>query len=556
MTQLDVTPPGAADVSASTLTTAASHEAYLNRQANLQALGLSQPLIARPRALPRDVEWVYARDGALSAKLGGEWWSGCSVPMESARVLLRNLHVGGTACYLRPSHAAELVVALRTLAANQAVVAVVPDVRWFHLALHCHDFGEDIRGNRLWFAVGASWSDALRKIFDDHPALPIPTQLIKTPLLEHQEADGMISAVQRVFAEITPRREALLKTLQERPRRYTSSSVKRLCVVAPSLFRLWDDAGATLANVLKQPRASTDPVDCRTHDPDDPCSSGPLAITLAARLCDALVVADRARDHLAPFVPPMVSVITWVTRDSAIPRFQGVAARDALMLGDPRWLPLARGMGWPEHRLVVAQWPVQESTSAEASPKRLAIIADTIDASAPAPALDLSSHRLLWDLIHRELLDDPFAAAPEVEAYLTHRMRRLGVQPENFDRRRFLDHLIVPAYQQGLARLLLREKLPLRLHGRGWQQLTDFASHASGPVGSQDELKQAAHDAVLVHAWPRASAHPIDSLGQRVLRQSMNASTYVKTARRMLAGMTPPATQNDPLTSQKILTLL
>lgn len=555
MTQLDVIPPCSADGAAAIPTSAAAHEAAANRRANLEALSLTQPLLARPRAtMPCNLEWVYARDGALSAKVGGEWWSGCSVPLQAARVLLRNIQVIGTACYLRPSHASELVAALQILPANQAVVAIVPDPKWLHLALHCHDFSEDIRGNRLWFATGASWPDELRKIFDDHPALPLPMQLIRTPLLDVQDAEALIPPVQRAFADVTSKREALLKTLQERPRRCTSSSVKRLCVVAPSLFRLWDDAGAVLADTLKRPRGSSDPVDCRTLDPDDPCSSGALAVTFAARFWDALLVANRAREHLGAFVPPMVSVITWVT-NGIVPRFDSTAARDALLLADPQWAPLARSFGWPEHRLAVAQWPLMEGEKSDGAPKRLAIIADTTNASAPA--LDLSSHRLLWELIQRELLDDPFAVGSDAHAYLADRMKRLGVQDENFDRRRFIEHVIVPSYQQGLARLLLRERLPLRLYGRGWQEIGELAGHASGPVQSREELCEVARDAVLVHAWPTSAAHPIESLGRPVLRHSSTPRAYVAMARRLLSGAAaPPPMARQPLTSELILSLV
>lgn len=557
MTQLDETPPPApAKPAAPALATAAAHEAVQNHQSNLEALSLTQPHLAHARPLPKDLEWVYARDGALSARLGGEWWSGCSVPAQTARVFLRSLHLTGTACYLRPAHAAEIAVVLEMLPSNQAVVAVVPDPQWFHLALHGHDFSEAIRGNRLWFAVGAKWAEELAKIFDDRPALPIPTQLIRTPALDPQEVESMVQAVQRALAGVAPKREALLKTLQDRPRRSASSSVKRLCIVAPSIFRLWDDAGATLAEVLRQPSTSSEPIDCRTLDVDDPCSSGPLAVTLSARYCDALVVANQARDHLGQFVPPMVSVISWIT-NGAIPRFDPTAPRDALLLADPQWVRTAREAGWPEHRLAVAQWPVpQQSDRMTATPRALAIIADTVDASSPVPALDLSSHRLLWDLIHRELLDDPFALAGHPGGYLADRIKRLGIADENLDRRRFIEQLILPAYQQGLARLFLREGLPLRLHGHGWDRIGEFARHARGPLPSRAELDVAASDTVVVHAWPWEAAHAVESMSSPVLRPPNSRQTCLNVARRLLGGMSPPLTPRNPLTAQKILTLL
>jgi hypothetical protein len=135
MTQLDVTPARTADFPASRLTTAACQEAISNWQANVEALGKTQPHLA-PGKPVETIEWVYARDGALSVRIDDAWWSGCSVPLEAARAMLRTLRVGGTACFLCPSHAADVLVALETLAPNQAIVVIVPDSKWFHLELH------------------------------------------------------------------------------------------------------------------------------------------------------------------------------------------------------------------------------------------------------------------------------------------------------------------------------------------------------------------------------------------------------------------------------------
>src|SRR5688572_31309578 len=133
MTKLDVTPSRTADFPASRLTTAAHQEAIANWQRNVEALAKTQPHLA-PGKPAETIEWVYARDGALSARIGDAWWSGCSVPLATARAMLRTLRVGGTACFLCPSHAAEVLVALETVAANQAVVVIAPDKKWFHVA--------------------------------------------------------------------------------------------------------------------------------------------------------------------------------------------------------------------------------------------------------------------------------------------------------------------------------------------------------------------------------------------------------------------------------------
>src|SRR5438067_571420 len=141
-----------------TLTTAAV-AARRNFKANLLALEGRQPELAAAVAddLP-DVEWVLARDGALTARVDGTWWSGCSLPQRAAQSLLEKMDLKAmVTCFLSPTHAGQVRVTLDRLSGAQALIAAVPDVADLRLMLCCETFEMAIRAGRLWFAWGEGW---------------------------------------------------------------------------------------------------------------------------------------------------------------------------------------------------------------------------------------------------------------------------------------------------------------------------------------------------------------------------------------------------------------
>src|SRR6202035_5470454 len=108
--------------------------------------------------VPAGVDWVYARDGSLTARDSTGWVSGCSLPLRAAQAMLQQLTVTGVvACFLSPVHGAQVRAALDKLDASQAVIALMPEMRDLRIALGCFDFSDDIQRHRLWFAWGENW---------------------------------------------------------------------------------------------------------------------------------------------------------------------------------------------------------------------------------------------------------------------------------------------------------------------------------------------------------------------------------------------------------------
>jgi hypothetical protein len=519
------------------------------------------------------------------------------VPQRAAEALLRNFRPQAVAtCILAPSHAAQIERALAMLPAEQALLVIQPDVQRVYMDLHCCDFSADIHGRRLWFAAGAGWAQELARIFVDNPGLPTPQQFIRTALVSEESAGEMMTVAQRVFAAEAQRRMALIQELRGRARK-VGGKIGRLCIIAPSRFRLWNDAGRVLGEMIGEqaktqgvrdtkgevpapssgtpgegwggggigddrsrtdgstptltlPRstgggdASLPPklshphaqgVECVRFDSDDPAGSSPLALAAAGADCDAMLAANIGRSEVGAVVNEELPLITWVTTPR-IPAYAAAGPHDALLLADEQWVSRAHAAGWPENRLVVARWPGRVLAAQPDRPGHLAIIADTLDVYAPR-TFELSSHGLLWEMIRGELVKNPFALGHDVLAYLKYRMQRTGIQQQGLNWDSFIDELIVPAWQQGIARVILAAGLPLRLHGLGWGNLADLSHCAAGPVVNRCGLESAACAATaLVHLWPLASAHAMDGLGRPVIRANHGANCLLNECRRALAG--------------------
>jgi hypothetical protein len=230
-----------------------------------------------------------------------------------------------------------------------------------------------------------------------------------------------------------------------------------------------------------------------------------------------------------------------------IPAPQAGSPRDGLILADPAWLDRAVGLGWREDRIRIAGWPDVQRTPIEGTTASASMIADTHLLTPPKEISEYSSHLLLWELVVSELGRDPFLLKPDLDGYLNSRLARFQIDPNNSNRGLFIERLVVPAYQQGLAAALLGEGLPLKVFGTGWDQVERFAAQYAGPVTSREHFEQIVdRSRVLVHAWPISHAHPIDRAGRPVVRPKL----------RTVPASIEPACDAVRLTSEIIRELL
>jgi hypothetical protein len=516
----------------------ADRRAATNRIANLEALAATQCQLSDFAATGgAELTWLFARDGSLTAMLPGErWWAGCSVPRAAARVMLSKMEIAGsTACFLSPLHAAQVRVALDMLEPWQSIIALVPDPTTLWVVLHCEDVSQDIAAHRLWFAAGEKWEEALERLFVENPGLATPAQFIRPILADPEPADRLIAPAQKVFAAENARRAEQIRSLASRRRR--ANGVRRLCVIAPSRFRLWKAAPDALINALSA--REPEEIAVRRFDSDDPASSSSLALASAIAECDAVVSADFGRADAPDVAAADVPWVSWMTT----PRISSGSAagpRDSLLLAEPAWQSIALDRGWAADRVYVANWPTitRPDRPAEAS---LAFIADTELLKPPNRLEDYSSHKLLWEMIADELLHDPFAIGDDLEKYLGRRTTRLQIADSGVDAAIFIERLIIPAFQQGLARLLVREAVPVRVWGKHWSQIEALAPHSRGEVRSAHDFEAIVTGAIaLVHPWPSRAAHPIDAVGRPVIRAfGRHRDSFLRDARMALKGSLP-----------------
>lgn len=507
-----------------------------NWQRNLEALaGTQADLAGSLSPMNAGIEWVFARDGALTALEDQKWWGGCSVPLKAAEELLRTLEItASTACFLVPSHWGQIETALRRLKPEQAVVALVGRFDDLRLMLQCRDFANDISAHRLWFCAGDAWAAQMAGLFRSNHGLAIPQQFIRTALFSDETSTTLIATAQKIFSEEFNRRSLAISELRKTRSRQRGNKRKRITLAAPMRFRLWDDAGSILRKIM----ADDSSFEWTVINFDDPIHASPSALAHAAAESDVVVAANLTRAHCAQLLGPEIPLISWLTKH-AIPSFETAAPHDTLLLSDDYSLELAKKSGWPANRLELASWPSIARSSASNS---ISIIADTrpID---PSPPFELSSHQLLWDLIRAELQNNPAIISYDLMAYLHARMKRLGVAEQGLEQRRFVDDLIIPAWQQSVANHLLNSKLPLHFFGRGWADIPTFAPRAAGAIHQREQLTHAiSNSAALIHIWPSGLAHPIDTAGPPVIRlASRGLAGLIADARLALAGRLKPA---------------
>jgi hypothetical protein len=519
--------------------TAAGRAAARNWEANRRALVEGQPDLAPALdGVSLDVEWVFGRDETLTARTDGQWWGGCSLPRRTARVLLKRMELGAAvSCFLAPAHAAQLRETLDRLGAGKALIAVVPDLRDLRVMLGCDAFADDLRAGRLWFAWGERWADEFTGLLRQNEGLPTPGQFIRTGLVDEGVIQEMIAAAQELISKESGRRAERMRGVYA-----TAARTEAVCAVAPGAFRLWEDVGGAIGPIALREGWTV-------LDPDDPRRASPLAFARAAAGCAAIVLSNVGRSDLPAEFPFHTRVVTWLT-GPRVPRFDAKAAGDVLLIADDRWRAAARAAGWPGGRVLVAGWPAERRTTAGSG---LGIIADTV--GIDAPDFDLSSHKILWETIAKELTNDPFATGDDPAAYLRRWLGHAGVAEETIDARRFIERLLVPAYQHGLVRWLIGSGVDVKLFGRGWDRVPELASRHVGEVNDRQSLAAAVESrAALVHAWPIGGAHAIDACGRPVLRRgSKSKELWLAEAKRLARGEGRASPESGPALTADVL---
>jgi len=486
--------------------TAAARQAFENVAANLSALEATQPQLAGELGdLDFNGEWVFGRDGYLTARdEQGKWWSGCSLPMRSARTMLKHLNQDGVVgCMLLPTHAGQIAAALEIIQPQQAIVVIQPDRRQIEMFLHCGDFAADIARHRLWFITGENWREELEQLFGQWVGLPTPTQFIRIPGTPDEAINPMIEEAQAAFSRISSDRGNRLSAIPP------NAAATKLLLIAPTEFRLWDDAGYAMMQSLGSE------AEVLHLNPDDAQASA-LNLAQVAANASAILIPNRGRGELPIALPLGKAVLSWITQPRLWP-FDPKYPRDGLLMADESWIGHAKRMGWPAERLAVAGWPTVPIPAANGETS-LALISDTNSLEVPTTKLNFSSHHVLWEMIRNELLARPFSLGGDINAFIDQRRKKLGISDEGFNRDLFIGRLVLPCFTQAIARRLADAGMPLRIYGKGWDGVVGFADQECGIIRSRERFVGAVARAThLVYPWPVRHRHAIDALSRPVM---------------------------------------
>jgi len=533
------------EISASSPTdTIATLQARQNLAANRLALRLSSAFLSIPDELEAH-DWVYARDGSLTRRADGNWLGNCSVPLLAGREMVKSLAAkGAVICLLDPPHAQTIVAAFERLTPLQTVIVIKTDATDLMSLLACADLGNLITARRLHWIAGDAWPGQLHQLLADNPGLPVPSQFVRVSATEDSVVQGIIQIARPIIIEAGKRRAQRTLALLSKARPNT----RKVAVLTQSHFRLWDDAGAILGMTLQ----SASQFQTQFLDQDHPLTACTTALAICAAESDAIVTANAARADLPGLVGTDRPWICWVT-GGRIPARDPHAPADGLLLADPAWREPALRAGWPANRIRITGWPMRAGQHSTEKISSLALICNTSSLDVPEDELPYSSHHVLWQTIARELLETPDSLTANLDAFLSDRLARYRISEEGFDRRLFIERLLLPAYAHGLAGTLVRGGIPLNLYGKGWQDLPAFAPHAREPVESGEALIDIArcHKA-LVHCWPSHTAHPIDSLGVPVVRAGKNRS-LIAPFREAIANPSNPVQRVVPSLSADLI---
>ena len=461
----------------------------------------------------RDCEaaWVVGRDGSLTAKIkteqGSRWLADCSLPGRAAAALLKSAQLTSpVTCFLAPFHSAALRCTLDRLQSEQAVIAVVPSESDLTTLLHCDDFALEIKAHRLWFVAGNQWAEQLKQLLLQQIGLAVPSQFLRLNVADHGLIQQLIDQAQIVITSIISTRAEQARSMHVE---IINPSSRRLCVMTPMNFRLWQDEGFVLSQVA--------PSDAARIDTTDPAQASPLKLARSAVDAGMLLTPNLARADLPNIVPMAIPWFSWITNDR-VPSFEAAGPFDQLLIVDPHVQEDALLGGWPASRVLAAAWPAH-ARRRDTSVVEVTVLAHT-NTLEPSKELDkFSSHRVLWETIRREIADDPtMVLTTGVREFLTRRMDRFSISAESFPFDSFVHQLIVPAYGQAIVDSMIARRIKIRLFGDGWDQIERLKPFWAGPLQTRKSLTHAIDSAhALLHVWPTAFAHPIESLGVPVV---------------------------------------
>lgn len=512
-------------------------EAAQNYHANLAALESiwCRTTLCVPETMP-ELEWLYARDGALSARhVDGQWLSSVSIPRRSADRMLGKAQVSGSSAVLiAPTHAQQIRVVLDRLTAQQVLIVIIGGEYMAGTILACADFSGDIRSKRLWLACGPDWPEELNAILEGNEGIAPPSMMIRVPGLNAENVDAILKPCEAILAQHSQNHRTQLNLLHSKPR-FPRRPPAKVCVVTGG-FSLWDDASHLLGQLVSNCSAKIVAVDASRGT-----NNSSLHLARVADGCDAIVTANISRSDLPQIVPENIPWLTWATQ-SRLPRAIPSATLDRLIIADASQLDAALAAGWDRSAISVGQEPPRVS-SLSRNPLPT-IIADLPAINLPRSVEEMSSQRLVWEQIEAEITRNPFCLGKDPIGFVYAVAQQIGLGRAGFPIDTFHTGLVVPCFMRSLALALHGQGVRFAIYGSGWDVLPELSTHWKGPIRNQPELANALALAnPLIDVWPGEAVHPARRAGRPLLRPlGRDLSWLLREIKTAALKSAPPAT--------------
>lgn len=492
-------------------------------------------------------EWVYGRDGSLTARLAEGWLAGTGLPEAAAEQVMAGADATKPAlCVVSPTHGQQVREILGRIGPSQTIIALWSDVTSAAWALRCVDFSADVRAGRLWIVVAdgpESAASALEALFEREAGLVVPTTLYRPGDAETPEAERLLNVARDALARAHADREARMQEAVARPT--VSVTPERHLVLAPQRFELWADAPHHLLATLEAEGA-----DLVAYDSDHPRQASLLALAQAVLGAKTVFSADTLRADFGKHLPADRPWVSWITRRRVPPAFRG--GRDAVVLAEAGWAGAWLEKGWPTERVTVGEW--RHRPTGEARSTEPVLIHDLPDLSAPASVARYSTQRLLWEHLAEDLVRIPFLLHEQEspEHLVRRRAEVMGVVevPTGL----FVSGCVIPAYLRGIGRMLCRAGVHVRLFGRGWDADPVTAPHSHGPVTSREQFEAICDEApAIIFALPTVLPATA-AAGRRVLKTAhFTEANFLTGVRRAIMHPTLAHEAELPLTGRKLM---
>lgn len=455
--------------------------------------------------VPGDVAPTTGRDGSPTYLLPGDggrriWFGGSSMPTVSAPALFAGFrHDGSNVLLPAVLTGLEIRVLADKLPPFCALFVVEDDLVAVKLAMHLHDYSDLIAARRLLLLRAGNIGDDLGRLFEAHPGLELPRQMLTIPHRSTAQMSTLQRRLEKAGTEVVRIQASVVASCVRRLERRTFEPLPdrpRVAVLSV------DPRPTTLEQVRRIERGLAWlgwPCEvCLADAPDHAHIAARLQAIDRAR-ADLVLLVNCGPGHLSSLLPEGLAAASWLLAESGFDRPRaGKSARHHPVFTASGSLAAALAQtGVAADTIVQCEVgaddgldQADDSTTPRRPPAKapVAVLMDLPDDRIETINITLPSHRALWRAMQAVCLEggDRYPDAP-IERLLKKAQRQSGTTLEDEDIERQFAHLlrtrIVPASLGHTAvEALVSAGLNVTVYGSNWAEHLRTKDLWRGPI--------------------------------------------------------------------------